>query len=80
MMWQNLSLHSRIEHHRYIEVLLKRDNTMRETTNNTNLGGRFTFSATSLSVQRIGYGAMQLAGPGVWGLPKAPDDAVAVLR
>jgi aryl-alcohol dehydrogenase-like predicted oxidoreductase len=53
---------------------------MRETTNNTHLGGRFTFPATSFSVQRIGYGAMQLAGPGVWGPPKDPDAAVAVLR
>jgi len=31
-------------------------------------------------VQRIGYGAMQLAGPGVWGPPKDPEGAVAVLR
>ena len=44
------------------------------------LGGRFTFPGTSLTVQRIGYGAMQLAGPGVWGPPKDPDTAVAVLR
>lgn len=44
------------------------------------LGGRFTFPRTSLTVQRIGYGAMQLAGPGVWGPPKDPDAAVAVLR
>jgi pyridoxine 4-dehydrogenase len=44
------------------------------------LGGRFTFPGTSLTVQRIGYGAMQLAGPGVWGPPKDPDAAVAVLR
>ena len=28
----------------------------------------------------MGYGAMQLAGPGVWGPPKDPDAAVAVLR
>jgi aryl-alcohol dehydrogenase-like predicted oxidoreductase len=28
----------------------------------------------------MGYGAMQLAGPGVWGPPKDPDGAVAVLR
>jgi aryl-alcohol dehydrogenase-like predicted oxidoreductase len=33
-----------------------------------------------LTVNRIGYGAMQLAGPGVWGPPKDPDAAVAVLR
>jgi aryl-alcohol dehydrogenase-like predicted oxidoreductase len=44
------------------------------------LGGRFTFLGTSLTVHRIGYGAMQLAGPGVWGPPKDPDGAVAVLR
>jgi pyridoxine 4-dehydrogenase len=44
------------------------------------LGGRFTFPGTSLTVQRIGYGAMQLAGPGVWGPPRDPDAAVAVLR
>jgi pyridoxine 4-dehydrogenase len=46
----------------------------------TTLGGRFTFPGTALTVQRIGYGAMQLAGPGVWGPPKDPDGAVAVLR
>jgi pyridoxine 4-dehydrogenase len=44
------------------------------------LGGQFTFPGTSLTVQRIGYGAMQLAGPGVWGPPKDPDGAIAVLR
>jgi pyridoxine 4-dehydrogenase len=44
------------------------------------LGGRFTFPGTSLTVHRIGYGAMQLAGPGVWGPPKDPDAAIAVLR
>jgi pyridoxine 4-dehydrogenase len=50
------------------------------TTNETKLGGRFTFPGTSLTVQRMGYGAMQLAGPGVFGPPKDPDAAVAVLR
>ena len=44
------------------------------------LGGRFSFLSTSLTVQRMGFGAMQLAGPGVWGPPKNPDGAVAVLR
>ena len=33
----------------------------------TNLGGSFTFLGTSMTVHRLGYGAMQLAGPGVWG-------------
>jgi len=32
------------------------------------------------AVTRIGYGAMQLAGPGVWGRPDDPGNAVAVLR
>jgi len=44
------------------------------------LGGRFRFAGTALTVERIGYGAMQLAGPGVWGPPKNPDEAIAVLR
>jgi pyridoxine 4-dehydrogenase len=44
------------------------------------LGGRFTFRGTSLTVQRMGYGAMQLAGPGVWGPPRDPAAALAVLR
>jgi pyridoxine 4-dehydrogenase len=42
--------------------------------------GRFTFPCTSLSVNRIGYGAMQLAGPHVFGPPKDEDEARAVLR
>jgi aryl-alcohol dehydrogenase-like predicted oxidoreductase len=49
-------------------------------TNQANLGGRFTFPGTSLSVSRMGYGAMQLAGPHVFGPPRDPDGAVAVLR
>jgi len=48
------------------------------------LGGRFTFPATSLTVNRMGYGAMQLAGREgnnlVWGPPKDVDGAIAVLR
>jgi pyridoxine 4-dehydrogenase len=44
------------------------------------LGGRFTFPGTALTVHRIGYGAMQLAGPGVFGPPRDPGQAVAVLR
>ncbi len=45
-----------------------------------NLGGTFTFPGTTLTVQRMGYGAMQLAGPHVFGPPKDRDAAVAVLR
>nr|AWO77086.1 oxidoreductase [Streptomyces sp.] len=40
-----------------------------------------TFSlGGDLPVRRIGYGAMQLTGPGVWGPPADPDEAVRVLR
>jgi aryl-alcohol dehydrogenase-like predicted oxidoreductase len=44
------------------------------------LGGSFTLANTSLTVNRMGYGAMQLAGPQVWGPPRDPDGAVRVLR
>jgi pyridoxine 4-dehydrogenase len=33
-----------------------------------------------LAVHRLGYGAMRLTGEGIWGPPKDPDNAVAVLR
>ena len=46
----------------------------------TNLGGSFQFANSSLTVNRMGYGAMQLAGPEVWGPPRDPDEAVRVLR
>jgi pyridoxine 4-dehydrogenase len=45
-----------------------------------NLGGTFTFPGTSITVKRMGYGAMQLAGPHVFGPPKDLDAALAVLR
>lgn len=45
-----------------------------------NLGGSFTFPGTTMTVHRMGYGAMQLAGPGVFGPPKDRQQAVAVLR
>jgi pyridoxine 4-dehydrogenase len=46
----------------------------------TDLAGGFTLPATSLKMIRMGYGAMQLAGPGVWGPPPNVDAAIAVLR
>ena len=49
-------------------------------TTPANLGGAFTFPNTSMTVNRMGYGAMQLAGPQVWGPPRDIDGAVAVLR
>ncbi len=48
--------------------------------NETTVGGGFAFPGTSMKVHRMGYGAMQLAGPGVWGPPRDPEAAVAVLR
>lgn len=44
------------------------------------LGGQFTLPGTSFTINRMGYGAMQLAGPGVWGPPKDHEGAIAVLR
>ncbi|MER7344872.1 aldo/keto reductase [Streptomyces aurantiacus] len=41
--------------------------------------GTFTLGG-DLPVNRLGYGAMQLTGPGVWGEPKDRDEAVRVLR
>jgi pyridoxine 4-dehydrogenase len=49
-------------------------------TKQADLGGTFPLPGTSLSVNRIGYGAMQLAGPQVWGPPRDIDTAIAVLR
>jgi aryl-alcohol dehydrogenase-like predicted oxidoreductase len=49
-----------------------------------NLAGSFTLPGSSLSVNRMGYGAMQLAGRDgnklVWGPPRDVDGAIAVLR
>ena len=44
------------------------------------LGGTFAFPDSSRTVHRMGYGAMQLAGPGVFGPPRDHAEALAVLR
>jgi aryl-alcohol dehydrogenase-like predicted oxidoreductase len=49
-------------------------------TKQMDLGGSFTLPGTSMTLNRMGYGAMQLAGPQVWGPPRDLDAAVAVLR
>ncbi len=50
----------------------------------TELAGSFTLPGTSLTVSRMGYGAMQLAGREgnklVWGPPRNVEEAIAVLR
>ena len=45
-----------------------------------NLGGEFALPGTSMTLNRMGYGAMQLTGPQVWGPPRDVDGAIAVLR
>jgi pyridoxine 4-dehydrogenase len=49
-------------------------------TKQSDLGGSFTLPKTSITVNRMGYGAMQLAGPQVFGPPRDVDAAVSVLR
>jgi pyridoxine 4-dehydrogenase len=49
-------------------------------TKQMDLGGAFTLPGTSMTVNRMGYGAMQLAGPQVFGPPRDLDAALAVLR
>src|ERR1700751_1729510 len=46
----------------------------------TDLAASLTLPGTSLTVNRMGYGAMQLAGPHVFGPPRDTDEAIAVLR
>jgi len=46
----------------------------------TSLAGSFALPGTSMTVSRMGYGAMQLAGAQVWGPPRDVDAAIAVLR
>src|SRR5271170_5862144 len=46
----------------------------------TEIGKAGTFKLGSAAVKRMGYGAMQLAGPGVFGPPKDRAGALAVLR
>jgi pyridoxine 4-dehydrogenase len=49
-------------------------------TKQIDLGGSFTLPGTLMSVKRMGYGAMQLAGPQVYGPPRDMPAAIAVLR
>jgi aryl-alcohol dehydrogenase-like predicted oxidoreductase len=58
-------------------MIVARRNEMIEQTD---LAGSFTLPGTSLALKRMGYGAMQLSGPGVWGPPRDVNAAIAVLR
>jgi aryl-alcohol dehydrogenase-like predicted oxidoreductase len=46
----------------------------------TSISAAGTFALGNRTVNRLGYGAMQLAGPGVFGPPRDHDAAIAVLR
>jgi aryl-alcohol dehydrogenase-like predicted oxidoreductase len=49
-------------------------------TKQIELGGSFTLPGTSITLKRMGYGVMQLAGRGVYGPPRNVEAAIAVLR
>jgi pyridoxine 4-dehydrogenase len=53
---------------------------MRKPTTSTTLPGGTFKLADDLILTRMGYGAMQLAGPHVFGPPADHDGAIAVLR
>ena len=51
------------------------------TTNaNTPAAAAGTFQLGDITVNRMGYGAMRITGHGIWGPPKDPENALAVLR
>ena len=46
----------------------------------TDISKAGTFRLGDRTVNRMGYGAMQLSGPGIFGPPKDRDEAIAVVR
>jgi aryl-alcohol dehydrogenase-like predicted oxidoreductase len=44
------------------------------------LGGTYAFPTAAQTVHRVGYGAMRLSGPHIWGPPADRNQAIAVLR
>ncbi|MDN3955054.1 aldo/keto reductase [Sporolactobacillus laevolacticus] len=52
---------------------------MPKSTTTATSSGTFSIGG-DLSVNRLGYGAMQLTGPGIWGEPKDPEEAIRVLQ
>lgn len=53
--------------------------TTETATRPADASGTFALGG-DLPINRLGYGAMQITGPGVWGDPADPDEAVRVLR
>jgi len=49
-------------------------------TKQNNPGGSYKLANTNMTVNRMGYGAMQLAGPHVWGPPRDLEECIRVLR
>lgn len=49
-------------------------------TETKKLGGTFTLTGTNVTMHRMGYGAMQLSGPHIFGPPRDRAQALAVLR
>ncbi|MEV5483565.1 MULTISPECIES: aldo/keto reductase [Streptomyces] len=49
------------------------------TSRHADASGAFALGG-DLTINRLGYGAMQLTGPGTWGEPKDPAEAIRVLR
>jgi pyridoxine 4-dehydrogenase len=56
------------------------DHVRRETSMADSISGGTLRLADDLTISRMGYGAMQLTGPRVFGPPKDRDQALAVLR
>jgi pyridoxine 4-dehydrogenase len=46
----------------------------------TTMSNPTTFTYANQTVNRLGYGAMRITGPGIWGYPQDRDEALAVLR
>ena len=49
-------------------------------TKSKKLGGAFKLPGTSTRLHRVGYGAMRLTGPEIWGPPRDVDAAITILR
>jgi aryl-alcohol dehydrogenase-like predicted oxidoreductase len=49
------------------------------TTPTAAASGTFAIGG-ELPIHRLGYGAMQITGPGIWGMPNDPDECIRVLR
>src|SRR5215213_3762558 len=58
----------------------RKERKMSEARSKPNASAAGTFSLGDLLVNRLGFGAMRLCGPGIWGEPEDPEAARGVLR